>query len=182
MKRTEIKRSTKPMKRGTPMKKKRKDGRSADTRICDYLFLTIIVLRDKTCFCGGRFKGCDGMAYTGHHIFFKTNQHRNLRYDFKNAVGISEHCHGPWHGVHGNPQQYEQPIREWVDRTHGKGTYERLEARAYMTGSKADMYLVEMALWFEGVAYGLYQPDGWYEWKEYKKLNFLREVRKNGRR
>ena len=120
---------------------------------------------------------CPGL-YRASHFPKKVNLHIHLRYDPINTLGICQKHHGPWNGVHGYPHMFEQAIHTMVDKIHGLGSYERLEARAYMTGSKTDLALVELWLWQEFKSLGISKPPEWSEWKETPKINWLRQLRK----
>lgn len=126
------------MKR-TKLRTHSKSERSKYIRLLDYMFLTYIVIRDKTCtFCGKD-------AYTGHHIFAK-GRCGNVRYDPVNAAGVCWYCHK--YKTHTNPEMHRQTIIKFVDSLHGKGAYERLTARAYLKGNlkMPDLFIIEMDL------------------------------------
>ena len=138
-------------------------------RVCDYMWGTLIILRDQVCmYCH------KNIATVGHHIFAKKDCPRT-RYELLCGIGLCIGCHDPKIGgvAHTNPEA----VRHINKAKVGKG-WDALKARALMPGKvNHDFKLIEIMLWQDFKAYHIYKPEGWDGWKEWKKIKWLREVR-----
>ena len=155
------------IKRGK--KKLGKSPKYENRRICDYMWGTIIILRDQIC------KIClENIAMQGHHIFAK-RECPSTRYDLRIGIGVCGGCHDP--KLHTNPEMYRHIL---IAHVGGQETYDRLKALASIkTDPRHDYALIELLLWQDLAEYGVERPDGWREWKEWKKEKWLRDIRKN---
>ena len=170
MKRTAIKQSTKPMTRKKRLGKKSQAPHAIQRRICLLLWGTIIILRDKWCQYHLPVKI---PANHPHHVFPK-GKCPATQYDTRVGIGLCGGCH-----------EFEVPDPIWhpvnVRLLGGQDAYDRLEALSHVRMSKPDLKLIELMLWQDLAEYGVYKPDLWVTWKEWKKEKFLRERRSHER-
>jgi hypothetical protein len=155
-----------PLKRGKGIRKKSNAPNSIARRVCDYLWGTIIILRDKYCvYCGLN------PATEGHHIFCRKDC-PSVRYSFENGIGLDGACHK--FKAHGNPEMYRHIN---IKHVGGQEKYDELKSLACLP-TKNDYKLIEIGLWEELKRYEVFKPDEWDSWKEYKKMDYLRKARK----
>lgn len=172
LKRTAIKRGTKPMARKKKLGKSQRPDAIAK-RVCDYMWGTIVILRDKWCQYHLPIKQ---PATVGHHVFAK-GECPATRYDLRIGMGLCGGCHE--FRAHSNPEAYRD-----INIRHlgGQDVYDRLFALSQMRTTKPDLKLIELMLWQDLAGYGVLRPDLWDTWKEWKKEQYLREKRRANER
>ena len=133
MKRSYIKRSMKPLKRKTKLK--RFSPKGAIVRKCDKLFSLYIRNRDKVC----QFPGCDKIKLHCAHIFSRRN--RNLRWYSDNAVSLCYYHHLHW--AHKEPILFTAFVKGWM----GEERFNKLLLKKNLIET-TDVSLV--LIWLEG--------------------------------
>jgi len=129
---------------------------------------TIIILRDPICvYCGLH------RANHPHHIFCKKDC-PSTRYDLKNGMGLDGGCHK--FKAHCNPEMYRHIN---IKHVGGQEEHDKLTARASMLVTSRDYKLIEISLWQDLKEYGVFKPKDWDSWKEYKKKEYLSEIRRS---
>ena len=157
------------MKR-TKLNKKSKRPTAVNRRICDYMWGTVIVLRDRFC------KYCNkNPVLVGHHIFAK-GECPATRYDTKIGIGLCGGCHE--FKAHANPEKYRHIN---IKHVGGQKIYDNLFIMASLKCSPHDYAFVEIMLWQELGIYDVVKPEGWLDWSENKKQEWLRTKRKESR-
>lgn len=141
----------------------------------DYLFGTIVILRDK-----GRCLLCARKGNQAHHIFNKKNC-ANVRHDTRNGVCLCAGCHK--FKAHQAPEKYRDTIIAYVDKIHGAYAYEKLKTRAMLKGSTkmGDLKMVELALLQEFKSFKIgYEVNMLLSWETTlnKKIAMLKQIRK----
>ncbi len=152
----------------TRLRRKSKSPRSQYVRYLDYLWGTIVLLRNKVCIICA-VQGKQGRANNPHHIFSKQSC-PSVRYDTRNGAGLCGGHHT--FGVHQQPEKYRQTIIDHV----GEKEYELLKYRA-MTSAKGKMDLAgwELIL-LDELGKQRHVSVGDVTYKE--KIILLREIRK----
>ena len=159
------------IKRGKKKLGKSQRPDSIARRIADYMWGTIIILRDPWCAFHRPIKE---PATVGHHIFAK-GECPSTRYNLKVGLPLCGGCHE--FKAHSNPEAYRHIVIAYVG---GQDAYDRLFYLAGMRDtSKPDYKLVELMLWQDLNEYKVYKPEGWDYWKEWKKEAWLRNIRRS---
>ena len=153
----------------TPLKRtafrKRKSPKQKQRHLCDYMWGTIIILRDKICqYCG------KNKATTGHHIFAK-GRVPHMRYNLKIGIGLCGGCHS--FAAHTNPEEFRHVN---IRHVGGEQQYETLKVLAGMHAIKQDLSMTEIVLWQHLKEYVM-KPINWAEMSHTAKIKFLREKR-----
>jgi len=144
---------------------KSKSLKSQYIRYIDYLWGTIIVLKDRHC------QLCYRNARLEPHHFFTRKMHSNVRWDTRNGILLCHGCH-QW-----KAQSHSEQIRDILIKRIGEEEFEALKARAYMT-VKPDLRMWELQLLHELQDY-VKMHDDWLKMSYNKRVEWLREVRRN---